>query len=274
MIPFIHRNPTNAEEVLLKLLISLFGDGSGQETDRFGTRAGWRDLERVIADLTKGDALERKHVFDVLVQDSNDETIIYGISVKSKCLGKNSNIETLDEKGRVYMELTNSPAKLWAPLKQVGISEENYGNEDFADRIGTSILSTVHSWYQNSGIAGINLDNSVHLVFSYGKLHNIKEVRKYQVHVFNLGFPEGIIWTFYSKSCLRGYDPKYPDEALFDWYGLSGGQLKYYPRASEAKYKSSIFETLSPAKISLRKRVEEYWPDEWDSIKENLDKNI
>lgn len=270
MIPFIHRDPTDTESILLKLLISSFGDGSGQEKDSFGTRAGWRDLERVIADLTNGEALEKKHVFDVLIKDTEDNTVIYGISVKSKCLGRNKKIETLDKEGRVYMELTNSPAKLWAPLKQKDISEENYGNEDFANEIGNSILYTVHSWYQNSGIDGIDLDNSVHLVFSYGKPVKSNEPRKYQVHVFELGFPDGIIWTFHSKSCLRGFDPKYPNEVLFDWYGLSGGQLKYYPRASEAKYKSFIFQTLNPAEISLRKRVEKYWPDEWNQIKDSL----
>jgi hypothetical protein len=62
---------------------------------------------------------------------------------------------------------------------------------------------------------------------------------------------------------LRGYDPTYPDEVLVDWYGLSGGQLKYYPRASEAKHYTEQFQLLLPKMVSISEKASVYWPKAW-----------
>ena len=137
------------------------------------------------------------------------------------------------------MELCNSPAKLWEPLKEQGINEQAFSDRAYANKIGNSILETIHSWYVNSGIEGIALDDSVHITVSYEKL--AQGANRYQLHAFRLGFPDDVIWRYKSDRCLSGYDPLHPDEVLFDWYGLSGGQVKYYPRAANALYSSTQF---------------------------------
>jgi len=246
-------------------MMSVFRDGFGQERDLTGTRVGWRDLERVVSELLDGKALEKKHVFDVLVPSTNPLGTVYGISVKSKCLGRQRNIEMLDEDGRVYMELTNSPAKLWKPLKDMGIDENTFRKETDAERIGISVIKTVHDWYLNSGIDAIDLERSVHLNVSYSDPKKNEE-RLYQLHSFKLGFPKGIRWAFSSGACLRGYDPSNPGQPLIDWYGLSGGQLKYYPRTSSALYKTPVFTLLKPKVWRIEERSKVYWPSEWEAL--------
>lgn len=247
--------------------MSVFRDGSGQEKDSTGTRVGWRDLERIVSELFHGKALEAKGVFDVIVPSTESPGVVYGISVKSKCLGSNAVIQRLDVSGRVYMELSNSPAKLWAPLKSEGIGENAFGDDNYAQAIGDSILKTVHGWYSETGLPQIDLRRSVYLVVSYSKPKATEE-RLYQVHSFELGFPQGIKWSFRSTKCLRGFDPNYPGEILFDWYGLSGGQLKYYPRAATALFDSPVFSLLSPKVLSITQRSKVYWPDEWSGFEE------
>jgi hypothetical protein len=79
-----------------------------------------------------------------------------------------------------------------------------------------------------------------------------------------LDFPTGIQWQYSSEKCLRGYDPSFPNEAIFDWYALSGGQLKYYPKARFAKFRSPIFMLSKPSdQLTISKKAELYFPDHW-----------
>ncbi len=266
-IAFIDKAPSEEELIRLKLFMSIFRDGTGQETDETGTRAGWRDIERVVAELLGGEALEKKEVYDVIIKPNPDSDEVYGISVKSKCLGRKNVIDQLTESGRVYMELTNSPAKLWEPLKTKGVHEGNFGDNKFAQTMGDSILTTVHGWYTNYHNKKINISKSIHLVFSYSSPKDYQEERVYQVHSFPLGFPSGIKWEFASDKCLRGFDPNFPEEVLLDWYGLSGGQLKFYPKASTAIFYSNIFALNKPRILTLSERAAEYWPKQWKKYK-------
>ncbi len=263
----------------LRLLLSVFRDGSGQEKDSDGTRAGWRDIERVVAEYFEGFATEAKHVYDVFLNRNNE---VCGISVKSKCLGKNEKIESLDKVGRVYMELTNSPALLWSPIKEIGITENQFGQEHLAQTIGDSILDTVESWYDEAEISAeisrnipglssidsysVHPQNGCHLVLSYGK-PSADEERLYQFHAFALSFPKDIRWTFHTKRCLRGFDPLEPDKPLLDWYGLSGGQLKYYPLARTAWAKSQVFSLEQPEISSISSLSRKYWPSQWERLR-------
>jgi hypothetical protein len=55
----------------------------------------------------------------------------------------------------------------------------------------------------------------------------------------------------------------------FEWYLHSGGQLKYYPLAKDAKWHSAPFELepLKERKLGLFSRIQEYFPEKWESIK-------
>lgn len=263
-IPFITKAANELELKKLQLLMSTFTDGSGYEKNSDGTtRPGWRDLERVIAELLHGHASEGKSIFDVLVQSIANPNTSYGVSVKSKGFSRNK-FEALLNDGRVYMELCNSPAKLWEPLKQEGISELDFKEMRHANTIGSTILETVHNWYVNCGIDNIDLDKSVHLTISYRKEKSLEPV--YQLHTFELDFPEGIQWKYKSARCLAGYDPIAPNEVLFDWYGLSGGQLKYYPKANLARFCSTQFQLIKADCISISQKAKLYWPDIWGQL--------
>jgi len=261
-IPFVSRSATPQELTKLKLLMSTFTDGSGYEKNSDGTtRPGWRDFERIIAELVNGEAPEGKSIFDITVPSTVNDNHTFGISVKSKGFSKNKFAELLTT-GRVYMELCNSPARLWEPLKNIGIFEVDFENQTKATEIGNSVLDTVHSWYLNSGITNINLQNSVHLTISYEKIKDKPPI--FQIHAFSLDFPENIQWAYKSKKCLMGFDPEYPDEVLFDWYALSGGQLKYYPKALKALYSSNQFGLEEAPVINISDKAKAYWPDIWE----------
>lgn len=84
-ISFVTRGPSQDEVEQLRLAMSSFRDGSGQEKDQEGgTRPGWRDLERVIAEILGGVAPESKSVFDVFIPSTEQQDTDYGLSVKSK----------------------------------------------------------------------------------------------------------------------------------------------------------------------------------------------
>lgn len=232
-LPFVTKKPTRKDVEHLRLLLSVFRDGSGEEKDRWGrTRAGWKQIERIIAEMLNGVALEQKAVYDIVLRTSGVDKAI-GISMKTKSLSRNR-FEALAADGRVHMELTNAHAQLWKDLKARGLNESNFHPKasDIAPHIGESLLSTVQGWFSefslkdNGEAVSFNLDKGKFLVISYTDASMAQDTF-YQVHSFPLRFPEGVIWKFHSEKCLRGYDPHHPEEVLFEWYGLSRGQLKY-----------------------------------------------
>lgn len=270
-IPFVTRPPTVAETELLRLAMSTFCDGSGQTREADSTtRPGWRDFERVIAAILKGKAPENKEVFDVVVPSTRRRNVEYGISIKSKELSRASAIGDLDSGGRVYMELSNSPAKFWDALREKGLTERHFNHKDQAALFGATVLEVVESWHQQARARSasltssrhIDLAKSIYLVISYSKPRNGSS-RQYQLHSFDLSFPAGIKWDYLSPKCLRGFDPQYPDEVLIDWYALSGGQLKYYPRATSSRFYSRPFSLLVPVPVSIPEKAARYWPQEW-----------
>jgi hypothetical protein len=268
-VPFLTRPPSGSELEQLRLVLSSFRDGGGQIQDNAGTLPGWRDYERAIATVFRGWAPENKGVFDVFVGSSVNDTTDYGYSVKSKELSRAGAIEDLSTDGRVYMELSNSPAKLWAAVRAAGPTEEDFRAGRHADIIGGALLAAVTSWHHEAAAAHLaatgrtlDLDRSAFLVISYSRRRPGRE-RDYQIHSFDLGFPPGIAWRYRSAKSLIGEDPAHPGECLFDWYPFSGGQLKYYPRASAARYASPRFQLSIPPATSLADRAAGYFPDDW-----------
>lgn len=237
--------------------------------DGQSTIPGWRDIERAFAAIFDGNAPEGKQVFDVLVQSTTTPGAVYGFSVKSKSMTQTV-MSRLGTSSRVYMELSNSSAKFWDVLRSHGITEANFTAKQDAQRIGEKIISVVEGWHcedairysgENPGLH-IDLKKSVYLTVSYNKATATRQ-SVYQFHSFGLRFPIGIIWQYSSDCCLRGMDPAHPTEALFDWYGLSGGQLKYYPRATNARYTSSQFTLETPQLLPVTVRAARYWPQKW-----------
>jgi hypothetical protein len=273
-LPFATRNPTPSETAALQLLLSTYCDGSGAERERDGTtRPNWRQIERCVADLFGVRTAEDKSIFDVIAPDDETPRPYYGLSIKSKQL-PHYTFSDLDRGARVYMEVTNSPAKLWRALTDgFGISEADFRMRKFAKEIGHAVIATVLSWHvtgkrefdsANPGKV-IDLKSSRYMCFSYSAT-KIGGSRCYQVHCFPLEYPADIIWEFTSQNCLRGYDPEHPTEPLVDWYGLSGGQLKYYPKGTKATFRTSPFLLLRPRHLSNFDRAATYFPEHFAKL--------
>jgi hypothetical protein len=114
--------------------------------------------------------------------------------------------------------------------------------------------------------------NSYYLALSWNRAGN------YQLFKFSLALPkpEQLTWDFPEGAersskvgkRLRGRDQA---ETLFEWYGESGGQLKYYPRVEHALWKSEIFR-LEPlpenekARFGVLAKARSYFPKLWDAI--------
>lgn len=273
-IAFIDRNPTENEVQVFRLAMSTFQDGSGQEREKDdSTRPGWRDFERIFAELLNGRGSENKEIFDVIVKSNSVTNEDYGLSIKSKQLSRITAISDLEDHGRVYMEVANSPAKFWAALSVEHITEQDFRNQRKPQEIGNTIISVLHTWHEeaakkhNSSNIGrsLNLRKSAYITVSYSEKR--KDIpRQFQIHSFSMEYPKNIKWKYLSSRCLRGYDPENPEEVLIDWYALSGGQLKYYPKANKAKYKSIQFSLAIPPRLQILDKVKDYWPADWKKL--------
>jgi hypothetical protein len=58
---------------------------------------------------------------------------------------------------------------------------------------------------------------------------------------------------------------------IFEWYGESGGQLKYYPKIEHALWKSDIFQ-LEPlpqdwiSRHGILVKAQDYFPEPWSKL--------
>jgi hypothetical protein len=259
-------------------MLSTFRDGSGTEREPDGsTRPNWRQIERVFAELfTGGPPPENKGIFDVAAPSLDDPRLFYGLSIKSKQLPKRQ-FDRLAVDARTYMEIANSPAKLFDALDRhhcMNVEHIRAGKDP--DVVGNCVLRTIKDWHEEGKVlferehrgAQLDLDHSVYICLSYRQWAE-GEPRQYQIHSFSLQFPEDIEWE-YAGRALRGYDPRHPGEVIFDWYAQSGGQLKYYPRASDALFSSPPFALENLDHVDLYERARRSWGPEWLAVQRQL----
>jgi hypothetical protein len=265
-LPLVDRTPTANEIEKLRLILSTYQDGTGMLIDKKNkgmTLPGWRDFERSVALAFHGEAQESKAIFDVLLEDSDNPNVKYGLSCKM-----GDQLDRIDRTNRGFMELSNSSKKFWDYLLAKEIPRESYKNA--AEKVGVALLELVEQWHHEVSIENggkVNTLKSSYFVLAYNK------AGWYQLYQFPLQFPELslITWKFTVRNKdkteiignLRGYDP---DGMLFEWYGDSGGQLKYYPHVKTARWSSDRFK-LEPLAHSnengVLEKVKRYFPDLW-----------
>lgn len=271
---FATKDPSNYETELLRLLLSCYRDGSGAERERDNsTRANWRQIERCFADLFEVQTNEDKNIFDLFAPSETNHNIWYGFSVKSKQLSAKK-FHDLEKGSRVYMEIANSPAKFWDAVKlHLGLSENDFSQRKNPTEIGRIVIQTVKNWHEEGKVnfdssnkgQVLNLDFSVYLSLSYSSIDELGN-RFYQAHSFSLDLPENLHWEYSSDKCLTAYDPNFPSDRLFDWYALSGGQLKYYPKGTAALWKSRVFKLEKPDPLSSIKKVGLLFPESYKNL--------
>lgn len=252
--------PSNGQIEKLRLILSAYQDGMGQlvfEPDK--SLPGWRDFERSVALAFDGVAQESKAIFDVLVPISQDPELNYGISCKMR-----ETLRTVERTGRVTVEVSNSSGKFWDTLRENGI--DDYDTDP--DPAGELLLNLVESWHNEVGLEQggmVDVSKSFYLLLQWHK-----QSGRYQVFQFPTRLPaaETLSWEVRGRR-LIGYDD---EGTMIEWYGHSGGQLKYYPFADRAIWSSDIFQ-LEPLPESdlgygLKRRVIEYFPDLWRAADE------
>jgi hypothetical protein len=264
------RTLTPSEVEKIRLILSTYQDGTGMLAQRGGaTTPGWRDFERAVALALNGEAQESKFVFDVLVRDTENPGSLYGLSCKSK-----DALDMIDKKGRAYLELSNSAKKFWDYLATKGITRSNYKTKP--QEAGNALVELVMQWHREAATnKHINLSRSSYLTLSYNK------AGLYQLHQLPLKLPNAqkLRWHFPPKGlkAKQGKEPGLKGEdafgTVFEWYGESGGQLKYYPLVKSAVWASERFR-LEPLPERTRHgvitKVETYFPELWARANQGL----
>ena len=258
MIPLIERHPKPNEVERIRLLLSTFQDGGGMLKHKGGTLPGWRDFERVIAATFSGHTLETKSVYDVIINSSADD-LCYGISCKMR-----GTLAEVERKGRVTMELSNASGEFWTQIKQHEIAQENY--HLFPEIVGSILLAVVGKWHTEIKNNGKKIDPvlSCFLTLQWDEKNGLYQLFQFPIH---LPSASDISWKVKGRK-LVGYDRS---GILFEWYGFSGGQLKYYPSVTQAIWNSATFflEPLPPTiDFTLQSKAKVYFPTAWEKSQE------
>lgn len=256
-VPFADRPPTAAELERFRLVLSTYQDGSGMLQNGSTTLPGWRDFERSLAVAFGGVAQESKAIFDVLIPNPQIRNANTGISCKMR-----AEFNRFAKDGRATLEISNSSGKFWTHLETLGLNQTNYKAQPQV--VGDALLQVVHSWHEatsitRGGVVDLTRSYYVSLMYSLGG--------NYQMHQFSLDWPRPIRWYFKTKNGVAGRSLRGDDASgtVLEWYGESGGQLKYYPLIANALWASPVFqlEPLTEGEYGMLKKAEAYFPAKW-----------
>ena len=264
-VVFAHRPPNEVELAKLRLLLSAFQDGTGMlAVDGGGTLPGWRDFERAVALAFDGIASENKDIMDVRIPNPERNGVFFGISCKMR-----RELDRVRRDCRVTIELSNAARAFWNRLGNDGITVENHWG--YSPQIGAALVNLVREWHSSVSVVtggDIDLAGSHYLTLMWNRNG------EYQLHLFPIALPDPESITWYHP-LVRRKGILQPGNAvcgnddsgrIFEWYGQSGGQLKYYPKASDAVWQSEVF-TLEPLPQNtphgLISKAKLYYPNIW-----------
>jgi len=221
---------------------------------------GWRDFERAAADAFGGIASESKAIFDVVCPHPYDPNRGIGLSCKMR-----GELKRVGRDGRVTIEVSNSAGEFWKQLNLLGLTQANY--KDHPARAGAGVIHLVEKWHEGSAKI-VDLEQSSFLVLLWAL------PQQYQLFQYSLTMPdpETIEWSCPApKNASRNEASRllgtFNGGPLIEWYPGSGGQLKYFPLASDALWSSSIF-TLEPLPTNIQygtaAKAATYFPSKWN----------
>jgi hypothetical protein len=243
---FRDRAPKEIEMEELRLMLSTFRDGSGQQANARQTEPGWRDVERVVAALTRGQARENKGVFDVTVPFADG--LPYGLSCKTSAVTSRAH-------SSVLFELHNSNAKAWEWLGSHDLDPQQHPAE-----AGLALIAQVTSWH-NECIRAVDVAASSYVVLIHDKATWTDWRLLWYPLDLNLIPPEELHWEHIGK---RVQGTTADGHRLWEWYGWSGGQLKYYPPIEVANWVSEWFQLEEDVPSEdLRVKAARAFPDKW-----------
>jgi hypothetical protein len=228
------------------------------------TLPGWRDFERAVASAFNGIAQESKAIYDVHLPEPEVTGRYVGVSCKMR-----RELNRIARDGRVTLELSNSAGKFWTRLGELGINQTNYKTRP--EEVGRALLELVKGWHEAVSISSggnVDTERSFYLSLSWSR------DARYQLHQFPIQLPEpgSLRWYFADQGgelgrCLKGDDDT---GTIIEWYGESGGQLKYYPLERNAVWQSDVFtlEPLTTGEYGIAKKAEAYFPEKWRAANE------
>jgi hypothetical protein len=255
-----HPNPNQVER--LRLLLSTYQDGSGMLVIRERNLPGWRDFERSVALAFGGQAAESKAIFDVVLPNRENLGTFVGLSCKMR-----GELDRVARDGRVTIEVSNSAGAFWDYLNTQGINQTNY--RDRPADVGAGLLHVVEQWHlapstQRGG--SVELERSSYVVLQWNRAGT------YQLFQYAVSLPDSasLHWSFPPPKQGEQGGRRLIGEAatgqLFEWYGESGGQLKYYPFAADAIWSSAPFR-LEPLPTTMEYgilvKAAGYFPEKW-----------
>ena len=250
----------------IRLLMSTYQDGTGQLRIKDGTTLpNWRDFERSVATTFNGFAFENKGFLDVVI-DGKEITDLGRIGISCKMRNTLTNFIS---SGSISMELSNALNKFWTELQKNKI--HNIGHVRLVpDRAGKIIVDLYESWkYKAAETIDVNIEKSFYLTCLYDEKKGL-----YQLFAlpFLLPDPASLNWIM-RESKERDENrgtlvAKKEDKVIIEWYGTSGGQLKYYPNGNDVIWQSNMF-TLEPipeieSGYGLIQKAKSYFPDKWN----------
>lgn len=263
--PFVHRSPNAIELERLRLLLSTYQDGTGQIRAKGRTLPGWRDFERCCALAFGGTAVESKFFVDVIFP--LDGTSFFGLDCKMR-----RELSLFDRQARIYVEVTNASRQLWSHLNSQGITEATLAQH--SQQAGHGLLEAIATMKLEGSTAFpdgiIDLESSSYLVL----LWNRDEAYQLFQLPLHLPSPPTLDWKLHVRARRDGTTATRlvgatPEGVLYEWYGGSGGQFKYYPPASDALWMSERFrlETLTEnVDHGIVAKAWTYFPEKWSAV--------
>lgn len=246
--PFRDRPLSEDEFEALRLILSTFRDGSGQVMLKDGrSMPGFRDFERATAAVTYGQAREDKGIFDVWVPT---DTQPYGISCKMASAQPARNECS-------FMELSNSLAYFHTALDNAGVDFE-------ADPFtaGAIIVDLVMEWH-TAVASDVDVNGSRYAILTHDARWKDFELQCFPLNLRIADPRRDIYWAVEGRA-LNGYiQVGDRTHRLWQWYGYSGGQLKYYPLLEWAEWRTAPFQLEDVPATSLRTRAIDFFGNAW-----------
>ena len=271
-VPLADRAPTPKEIERLRLLLSVFQDGSGTLESQSGTPIpDWRNFEDVVDAFFGVTTPVDKDIFDVLVpypSDSSEQ--MFGISCKMKKALRMAykKPKPKSKHGRAYIELSNPAKELKRAFNRAGVSMNNYSEGDNAAIAGKAAVEMIRKWHEEVSVAKggkVLMDESCYLSLLWDDRDGRCTYRMYGFE-HELPDPSSLDWyvpdgTVHIKGCEQN------GGIIMEVYPTSGGQIKYYPRVDDALWMSDEFDLASlPGVIEtdLAAKAKAYFEDRWD----------
>ncbi len=250
LLPFRDRPLSPDELEALRLVLSTYRDGSGQNQTKVGSMPGFRDFERGLASIVGGSAAENKGVFDVIRTVPGGRG--YGVSCKMAQFPTSS-------KEAAFAELSNAAAKFRAHLLGLQV---NWVTEP--GLAGPALIGLVTSWHKADAVThGLDLEASRYAILSRSSNWNEFQLSAYPLDLYRSN-PIGDIQWESTKTRIDGFvDINSRRHLLWQWYPNSGGQLKWWPPLAWADWATDRFTLEKPPSILPTDRAREYFPDLW-----------